>query len=63
MPETAIRIFRRYLKIEPKHVEEYIKFLRRIGQLDEAALQLAQVVNDENFTSLEGFFFWICLVH
>uniref|UniRef100_A0A8C1RN22 Pre-mRNA-splicing factor SYF1 n=1 Tax=Cyprinus carpio TaxID=7962 RepID=A0A8C1RN22_CYPCA len=49
LPETAIRVYRRYLKLSPENAEEYIDYLRSVGRLDEAAIRLAAVVNDENF--------------
>lgn len=52
--ETAIRVFRRYLKLEPTHVEDYIDYLVGISQYDEAARQLAHAINDANFTSRKG---------
>jgi pre-mRNA-splicing factor SYF1 len=54
IPETAIRVYRRYLKLEPGHVEDYIDYLEEIGQIDEAAKQLARIINQENFVSLHG---------
>lgn len=27
-PETAMKVYRRYLKLEPMHVEEYIAYLK-----------------------------------
>lgn len=54
VPETAIRIFRRYLKIEPGQVEEYIDYLVDAGQAGEAARLLAQVLNDDSFVSKQG---------
>jgi pre-mRNA-splicing factor SYF1 len=54
VPETAIRIFRRYLKLEPGHVEDYIDYLVDAGQAGEAARLLAQVLNDDNFVSKQG---------
>ncbi|KTF94572.1 hypothetical protein cypCar_00003523 [Cyprinus carpio] len=54
LPETAIRVYRRYLKLSPENAEEYIDYLRSVGRLDEAAIRLAAVVNDENFVSKEG---------
>lgn len=38
----------------PENAEEYIDYLRSVGRLDEAALRLAAVVNDESFVSKEG---------
>uniref|UniRef100_A0A452IPG3 Pre-mRNA-splicing factor SYF1 n=1 Tax=Gopherus agassizii TaxID=38772 RepID=A0A452IPG3_9SAUR len=41
-------------KLSPENAEEYIEYLRSIDRLDEAALRLATVVNDERFISKEG---------
>lgn len=38
----------------PENAEEYIDYLRSVGRLDEAAVRLAAVVNDESFVSKEG---------
>ncbi|CAB0042880.1 unnamed protein product [Trichogramma brassicae] len=54
IPETAIRIFRRYLKLAPEEAEEYIDYLISIGKLDEAAVKLAEVVNADEFVSKHG---------
>jgi pre-mRNA-splicing factor SYF1 len=52
--ETAVRVYRRYLKLEPAHAEEYITYLKLNGRWGEAARRLADIVNDESFRSLEG---------
>lgn len=52
--ETALCAFRRYLMLEPDHVEVYIAYLRTIGRHDEAAQKLSDVVDDESFASMEG---------
>jgi len=52
--ETALCAFRRYLMLEPDHVEVFIAYLRAIGRYDEAAQKLAAVVDDEDFSSMEG---------
>ncbi|GIL47375.1 hypothetical protein Vafri_4209 [Volvox africanus] len=52
--ETAVRLYRRYLKLEPTHAEEYIAYLRAKGRWGEAALKLAELLNDDTFRSLEG---------
>ena len=54
IPETAVRVFRRYLKLFPENREEYVEYLVEIGRLDEAAVQLAKIVNNENFVSQHG---------
>merc|ERR1719440_2365031 len=52
--ETALCAFRRYLMLEPDHVEIYIAYLRTIQRFDEAAIRLSGVVDDEDFSSMEG---------
>lgn len=52
--ETAVRVFRRYLKLSPENAEEYVEYLNDVGRLDEAAVVLAKIVNDENFVSQNG---------
>lgn len=54
LPETAVRVYRRYLKLCPEGAEQYVQYLRSVGRLDEAALRLAALVNDERFVSAEG---------
>lgn len=54
IPETGIRVFRRYLKLAPEDTEDYIEYLISIGRLDEAALKLAQIVNQDDFISKHG---------
>lgn len=43
-----------FVQLSPENVEEYIDYLRSVGRLDEAAVRLAAVVNDEGFVSKEG---------
>lgn len=52
--ETALCAFRRYLMLEPDHVEVYIAYLRTVGENNEAAQRLSTVVDDEDFSSMEG---------
>eukprot|EP00192_Tetraselmis_astigmatica_P009541 CAMPEP_0117678744 /NCGR_PEP_ID=MMETSP0804-20121206/17458_1 /TAXON_ID=1074897 /ORGANISM="Tetraselmis astigmatica, Strain CCMP880" /LENGTH=902 /DNA_ID=CAMNT_0005488147 /DNA_START=252 /DNA_END=2960 /DNA_ORIENTATION=+ len=52
--ESALRIYRRYLKLEPSHAEEYIAYLQAKGLWGEAARRLASLVNDDGFRSLAG---------
>lgn len=54
IPETAVRVFRRYLKLFPENAEEYIEYLSNIHRLDEAAKLLASIVNNEHFISQHG---------
>lgn len=54
IPETAIRIYKRFLKLQPEYAENYIDYVRRIGRLDDAAVKLAEIVKDEKFISREG---------
>ncbi|KAJ8017720.1 Pre-mRNA-splicing factor SYF1 [Holothuria leucospilota] len=52
--ETAVRAYRRYLKLSPEDAEEYVEYLVSIDRMDEAALRMADIVNQENFVSKEG---------
>ncbi|KAK2509819.1 hypothetical protein MC885_017488 [Smutsia gigantea] len=54
LPETAVRGYRRFLKLSPESAEEYIEYLKSSDRLDEAAQRLATVVNDERFVSKAG---------
>jgi pre-mRNA-splicing factor SYF1 len=54
IPETTVRICRRYLQLEPYDVEDYIDYLKSVGKFDEAATRLATVVNDDHFASKRG---------
>eukprot|EP00054_Salpingoeca_dolichothecata_P022979 m.151894 g.151894 ORF g.151894 m.151894 type:complete len:1145 (-) comp24526_c1_seq1:392-3826(-) len=54
IPETGVRIFRRYLMIEPNAAEEYIEYLLTVGRLDDAALKLVAVLNNSEFVSPSG---------
>ncbi|KAH7983955.1 hypothetical protein HPB52_015750 [Rhipicephalus sanguineus] len=54
IPETALRVYRRYLKLCPENAEEFVEYLTRIGRLDDAAVLLADIVNKEDFVSKEG---------
>ncbi|KAK3088543.1 hypothetical protein FSP39_020393 [Pinctada imbricata] len=54
LPETAVRIYRRHLKLQKENTEEYIEYLMKIGWLDEAANRLTDIINDDNFVSKEG---------
>lgn len=54
IPETAVRVFRRYLKLCPENAEEYVEYLIESKRLDEAAVMLGKIVNNENFVSQHG---------
>ncbi|KAG2176781.1 hypothetical protein INT44_007445 [Umbelopsis vinacea] len=52
--ETANKLYKRYLKLDPSHVEAYIDHLLSLEHYDEAAVKLASVVNDDKFKSVRG---------
>jgi len=52
--ETALCLFRRYLMLQPDHVETYVAYLLSRKWYDEAALKLTEIVNDDEFISIEG---------
>lgn len=52
--ETSLRVYRRYLKYDPTHIEELIEFLVNSELWQEAAERLAGVLNDDTFYSIKG---------
>uniref|UniRef100_A0A914RVW2 Pre-mRNA-splicing factor SYF1 n=1 Tax=Parascaris equorum TaxID=6256 RepID=A0A914RVW2_PAREQ len=54
IPETTIRVYRRYLKLMPKYREDFVEYLHEIDRLDDAAQQLAILVNDDKLVSEHG---------
>jgi len=54
VPETAICLYKRYLKIEPEDCESYIDYLIEVGEINEAAHQLVKLANSPNFVSRKG---------
>ncbi|KAH0478719.1 MAG: uncharacterized protein KVP18_001413 [Porospora cf. gigantea A] len=54
LPVQAKRVWRRYLMLYPQFVEAYVAYLVAAGNIGEAVLQLANVVNDDSFESIEG---------
>ncbi|MCV5005174.1 hypothetical protein OFM39_36505, partial [Escherichia coli] len=53
-PEVAVKIYRRYLKLFPEDSEDYIEYLTTSGRLDEAAIRLSEIVNNDSFVSKHG---------
>ncbi|KZV27511.1 hypothetical protein F511_04562 [Dorcoceras hygrometricum] len=52
--ETSLRVYRRYLKYDPSHIEDFIEFLVNSELWQEASERLAGVLNDDQFYSLKG---------
>uniref|UniRef100_A0A803Q3P5 Pre-mRNA-splicing factor SYF1 n=1 Tax=Cannabis sativa TaxID=3483 RepID=A0A803Q3P5_CANSA len=52
--ETSLRVYRRYLKYDPSHIEDFIEFLINSGLWQEASERLASVLNDDQFHSIKG---------
>ncbi|KAF5185965.1 Pre-mrna-splicing factor syf1 [Thalictrum thalictroides] len=52
--ETSLRVYRRYLKFDPTHIEDFIEFLLNSKLWQEAAERLAFVLNDNQFYSIKG---------
>ncbi|KDD71295.1 hypothetical protein H632_c5358p0, partial [Helicosporidium sp. ATCC 50920] len=52
--DSALRVYRRYLRVQPHHGEEFAAYLQRHGRWAEAAEVLSGLLNDETFVSLEG---------
>ncbi|KAG9508733.1 Pre-mRNA-splicing factor syf1-like protein, partial [Fragariocoptes setiger] len=49
--ETAIRVFKRYMKLRPEDAEDFITYLEAVNRVDEAATLLCDVINREDFQS------------
>jgi pre-mRNA-splicing factor SYF1 len=49
--ETAVKVYRRYIQLEPRGREDYVDYLISIKHFDEAAAQLAIIVDDDAFIS------------
>ncbi|KAK8807297.1 hypothetical protein WA158_004056 [Blastocystis sp. Blastoise] len=49
--ETTMRIYKRYILLEPSFREEYVDYLLSIEQYDEAAVQMSICCNDPSFVS------------
>eukprot|EP01132_Coremiostelium_polycephalum_P005082 gene5082-6326_t len=54
IPEVSIKIYKRYLKIQPEMIEEYIEYLIEMEAWNEASLQLINIVNQDKFQSTKG---------
>ncbi|MED6136235.1 hypothetical protein PIB30_054207 [Stylosanthes scabra] len=52
--ETSLRVYRRYLKYDPSHNEDFIVFLVNSCMWKEAAERLASTLNDDMFLSIKG---------
>ncbi|KAI3905328.1 hypothetical protein MKX01_040019 [Papaver californicum] len=51
--ETPLRVYRRYLKLDPTHIENFIEFLVSSELWQEAAKRFAEVLNDYKFCSVK----------
>ncbi|CAF1091134.1 unnamed protein product, partial [Didymodactylos carnosus] len=54
VPDTAMRIYKRYLKLLPENTEDYIEYLKEIDRLDECAQLYIEILNRDTFVSKEG---------
>ncbi|CAF0745903.1 unnamed protein product [Adineta steineri] len=54
IPDTAMRVYKRYLKLQPECAEQYIDYLKEIGNLDECAKYYVGILNNDHFTSRQG---------
>ncbi|OWF46129.1 pre-mRNA-splicing factor SYF1-like [Mizuhopecten yessoensis] len=54
LQETTVRVYRRHLKLQKEKTEDYIEYLKNMEWLDEAAIRLVTVINDDTFVSKEG---------
>jgi pre-mRNA-splicing factor SYF1 len=52
--ETAVRVYRRYVRFEPGHAEEFVAVLCAHARWGEAAAALAAALDDPSFVPLSG---------
>ncbi|KAK7331774.1 hypothetical protein VNO80_28514 [Phaseolus coccineus] len=52
--ETSLWVYRRYLKYDPSHIDDFIEFLLNSSLWQEASDRLASVLNDDQFYSIKG---------
>lgn len=48
LPQVAVRVYRRYLMLEPGNREEYLAYLCSIRQYEEASLQLVTLIDNQS---------------
>jgi len=61
VPETAVRVYRRYVSLYPEQMEEFVDYLIKQKRFDEACVRLCDIVNNDEFDSIRGkskFDFW-----
>lgn len=51
IPDTALRVYRRHLQLDPEASEDYVEYLLSIGRVDAAAVKLADMVASDSFRS------------
>lgn len=54
IPETGIRVYRRYLKLVPEDAEDFVEYLKDVKKLNNAAMELSNIVDNEKFVSKNG---------
>ena len=54
IPETALRVFRRHLQLCPDESEAFVDYLINADRLDDAAVLMGKIVNDQDFVSKKG---------
>lgn len=51
VPETALRMYRRYVELAPEETEDFVEFLIEQQRMDEASQKLVDILNNEHFGS------------
>jgi pre-mRNA-splicing factor SYF1 len=52
-PNTALRVYVRYLKLMPSQAEDYVAYLKSVGHWEKAARQISEIVKTTNFRSIK----------
>ena len=51
IPDTGVKVYRRYSKLMPETIEDHANYLKKIGLIDECAHKYLFMLNNEDFVS------------
>jgi pre-mRNA-splicing factor SYF1 len=54
IPETGLKVYKRYSKLMPEDAEKHADYLKKIGLLDECAQKYLFMLNNDQFQSKQG---------
>ena len=54
IPETGVKVYKRYSKLMPENAEDHANYLKKIGQIDECGQKYLFMLNNDDFQSKYG---------